>query len=150
MCREVIDARNVTWLARCSIAARDACMNLGLDALVRAPGTAWPAVGCRAAAGRRPVRDTIVVSLAPDAPPAGSVLVSYIIDPFLLGPTSRCRAAHSLLGVVQIARTFVDLGYAVDVISWRTRTSSPARTMPSSWMCGITSNGSGRCSTRIA
>jgi len=100
---------------------------LGLSGLVRRArnrltgGTAAAQPGARpgAPAGGRP-RDRIVVSLAPDEPPAGSVLLSYIIDPFLLGPDEPLPSRHTHYWESwQIARTFLDLGYAVDVISWR-------------------------------
>jgi glycosyltransferase involved in cell wall biosynthesis len=59
------------------------------------------------------------VRLRPEGTPRGRVLLGYIIDPFLQDdgrvPTSHTHYWES----VQMARTFLDLGYAVDAISYR-------------------------------
>ncbi len=64
--------------------------------------------------------DRRVVSLRPTGSARGDVLFSYINRPFLLSagesvPTTHTHYWESL----QIAQTFLDLGYRVDVISWR-------------------------------
>lgn len=69
-----------------------------------------------------------VVSLKPENECKGSVLLSYIINPFLLkdGETvSNCHThdRESLL----IAKAFLLLGYAVDVIDYRNKTFIPKK-----------------------
>jgi glycosyltransferase involved in cell wall biosynthesis len=60
------------------------------------------------------------VRLTPEGTPRGRVLLAYVIDPFLGNgaepvPTSHTHFWESL----QMARTFLELGYAVDAISYR-------------------------------
>ena len=65
-------------------------------------------------------RDRIVISLKPEQASQGSVLLSYIIDPFLLKPGQPLPNTHTRYWEsLQIARTFLELGYCVDVISWK-------------------------------
>ncbi len=78
--------------------------------------------------GRRAAdaKDRRVVSLSPGQPPQGRALVSYIIDPFLLQPGQAPPNSHTYYWETQqIVRTFLDLGYGVDVISWRNTTFAP-------------------------
>lgn len=71
--------------------------------------------------------DRAVVSLSPTGPPKGAVLLSYFIDPFL-DPASPTVHGHPQYWVsAQIARHFLDLGYAVDVISYRNQAFHPDR-----------------------
>jgi glycosyltransferase involved in cell wall biosynthesis len=64
--------------------------------------------------------DGKVVTLEPEGEPRGDVLVSYILDPFLLPADAPLPHSHTHFWESrQIARTFVDLGYRVDVISWK-------------------------------
>jgi glycosyltransferase involved in cell wall biosynthesis len=82
--------------------------------------------------GRRPSRNPSDrerrVSLEPSTPRRGNVLLAYIVEPFLRPPDEPVSRAHthhfeSLL----IARTFLDLGFAVDVIDFRNRKFEPDR-----------------------
>jgi glycosyltransferase involved in cell wall biosynthesis len=58
-----------------------------------------------------------MVSLEPETKRHGNVLISYHIKPFLLKPGEPVPNSHtSQWRCLQIARTFVDLGYSVDVI----------------------------------
>ncbi|MEH2434687.1 MAG: glycosyltransferase [Nostoc sp.] len=60
-----------------------------------------------------------VVSLKPKQPPKGNVLLSYRIEPFLLKPGQPMPKDHTWYWEVwQIAQTFLDLGYNVDVIQF--------------------------------
>jgi hypothetical protein len=60
------------------------------------------------------------VSIGPGDECCGSVLLSYIIEPFLLKDGEPVSAAHTHdWESLQIGKTFVDLGYAVDVIDYR-------------------------------
>ncbi|MEH2263780.1 glycosyltransferase [Nostoc sp.] len=60
-----------------------------------------------------------VVSLKPKQPSKGNVLLSYRIEPFLLKPGQAMPNDHTWYWEVwQIAQTFLDLGYNVDVIQF--------------------------------
>jgi hypothetical protein len=60
-----------------------------------------------------------VASLTPEKSPVGDVLLSYRIEAFLLKPGESVPNSHTnYWESLQIARTFVDLGYSVDVISF--------------------------------
>ncbi|MCC5663858.1 glycosyltransferase [Nostoc sp. CHAB 5784] len=60
-----------------------------------------------------------VVSLKPKQPSKGNVLLSYRIEPFLLKPGQVMPNDHTWYWEVwQIAQTFLDLGYNVDVIQF--------------------------------
>jgi glycosyltransferase involved in cell wall biosynthesis len=63
---------------------------------------------------------TKVVALNPEMPSRGNVLLSFINEPFFL---TRDQAGfygqHTHYGaVLEMAKTFLDLGYSVDVIRW--------------------------------
>ena len=74
------------------------------------------------------VPDRKVVSLKPEGIPKGNVLLSYVIDPFLLKPGQPVSNAHTIhWESLQMARTFLDMGYCVDVISYRNDTFKPAK-----------------------
>lgn len=69
-----------------------------------------------------------VVALKPDGVSQGTVLLSYIIDPFLLAPGQALPHTHTHYWESwQIAQTFLELGYAVDVISWKNTTFTPQK-----------------------
>lgn len=69
-----------------------------------------------------------VVSLRPDGHVSGYVLLSYITAPFLLEPGELLPNTHSnFWEALQIAETFLNLGYAVDVIDWDNREFKPER-----------------------
>ncbi|MBC1219748.1 glycosyltransferase [Nostoc sp. UCD121] len=60
-----------------------------------------------------------VVSLKPKQPSKGNMLLSYRIEPFLLKPGQPMPNDHTWYWEVwQIAQTFLDLGYNVDVIQF--------------------------------
>ena len=60
-----------------------------------------------------------VVSLSPDGREVGRVLLSYVIDPFLASPGEDASNAHTHhWESLQIAQTFLDRGYCVDVVSY--------------------------------
>jgi len=68
------------------------------------------------------------VTVQPKGESCGNVLLAYIIDPFLQKdrkniPTSHTHYWESL----QIAQTFLDFGYTVDIISYRNTTFKPAK-----------------------
>lgn len=72
--------------------------------------------------GYAPDFDPSCVSLTatPGVPTRGNVLLSYILAPFLLKRGQAISVAHNNhLESVLIARTFQDLGYAVDIIDFR-------------------------------
>lgn len=67
---------------------------------------------------RLDTRVASIASLKPEKSVKGNMLISYVIDPFFMReedlPTSHTRFWESL----QIARTFLDKGYCVDVINF--------------------------------
>ena len=59
------------------------------------------------------------VSLLPDGSVKGRVLLSYIVEPFLTPQRQEISSTHTnFWECTQIARTFLEFGYAVDVIDW--------------------------------
>jgi glycosyltransferase involved in cell wall biosynthesis len=61
-----------------------------------------------------------VVSLKPPTNSRGDVLLSYLLNPFLLPPGQSIPNTHSNhWESVLMARTFLELNYSVDVINWR-------------------------------
>jgi len=72
--------------------------------------------------------ETAFVSLKPDKVCRGDVLLSYIVEPFLLEAGEPVPNTHThYWESLQIARTYLDLGYSVDVISYRNRTFVPQK-----------------------
>jgi hypothetical protein len=66
------------------------------------------------------------VALLPEGEPLGSVLLSYVIDPFLLPGEQAIGYAHTQdWESWAIARTWLDLGFAVDAIHWTHREFVP-------------------------
>jgi glycosyltransferase involved in cell wall biosynthesis len=58
-----------------------------------------------------------VISLKPRGAVVGDILVSYRIDPFLVAP-EEVSTAHPIHWIsLQMAQTFLELGYAVDVVN---------------------------------
>jgi glycosyltransferase involved in cell wall biosynthesis len=69
-----------------------------------------------------------VVSLKPPNPTGKNVLLSYIIDPFLLEQGQAVSTDHTHdWESLQIARTFLEMGYSVDVISFQNREFIPRK-----------------------
>ena len=67
------------------------------------------------------IRGKKVVTLKQNkvTPPKGNVLISYITAPFKLKPSDNWPTSHgNYWECSQMARTFLDLGYEVDVIDW--------------------------------
>ncbi len=65
--------------------------------------------------GRRSRRR--IISLKPNKPAIGNVLISYILNPFLLKPGEPIPNNHTQhWECLQMAKTFLDMGYCVDVI----------------------------------
>lgn len=74
------------------------------------------------------VTNRAVVSLAPEKPPRGSVLLSHQIRGFLLPPGQPIPMEHHNYWVaLQMAKTFLDLGFSVDVIDYRNTNFWPQR-----------------------
>ena len=72
--------------------------------------------------------DRSIISLKPESPSQGNVLLSYITEPFLLKPGQPVSNAHTHdWDSLQIAKTFLDLGYHVDVIRWNNHTFLPVK-----------------------
>lgn len=74
------------------------------------------------------VLNRTLVSLEPEGPPKGYVLLSHVIDAFLLPPGKPIPLDHHHHWVaLQMAQTFLDLGYGVDVINFHNKTFWPRR-----------------------
>jgi len=74
------------------------------------------------------VVDTEVVSLKPKTQAVGNVLMGFIIEPFLRPPGEPISTAHTHdWESVQMAQTFLDMGYCVDVISYRNECFVPEK-----------------------
>jgi glycosyltransferase involved in cell wall biosynthesis len=59
-----------------------------------------------------------VVSLRPDEPPRGNVLISHLIELFVLKPSQPVPHSHTRYWeATQIVKIFLDFGYCVDIIS---------------------------------
>lgn len=64
-------------------------------------------------------RRRVPIELRPKGEPKGAVLLSYITKPFALEPDDNLFTAHSnLWECMEIARTFLDRGFSVDVIDY--------------------------------
>ncbi len=64
--------------------------------------------------------DRVIVRLEPEEATRGKVLFSYIINGFLAQSEDQIANNHTnIWQSVNMAETFVELGYIVDVISWR-------------------------------
>ena len=74
------------------------------------------------------IHETGLVSLEPDCRSIGNVLLAYVIDPFLLKDNEPIPSSHThFWESIQIAETFLGLGYFVDAISYRNRKFIPKR-----------------------
>jgi glycosyltransferase involved in cell wall biosynthesis len=72
--------------------------------------------------------DRNVISLQPKRSSQGSLLLSYIAAPFLLKPGQHVSHDHTHdWESLQIANTFLDFGYHVDVIQWDNYTFVPVK-----------------------
>lgn len=69
-----------------------------------------------------------LVSLVPEDRARGRVLLSYIIDPFLLRPGEAVANRHTHhWESAEIARLFLQRNYAIDIISYRNTSFIPSR-----------------------
>jgi glycosyltransferase involved in cell wall biosynthesis len=69
-----------------------------------------------------------VVSLKPEQPSQGNVLISYRIEPFFLKPGEPIPNDHTWYWeCLQIAQTFLELGYCVDVIQFHNHKFVPEK-----------------------
>ncbi len=68
------------------------------------------------------------VSLEPEKKSQGDVLLSYLIEPFLLKPGEPIQNSHThYWECLQMARIFSELGYSVDVIDSQNKTFVPKK-----------------------
>lgn len=68
------------------------------------------------------------ISLNPEKPSQGDVLISWLVEPFLLKPGEPMPDFHTQYWeCAQIARTFLELGYSVDVINSDNETFYPRK-----------------------
>jgi glycosyltransferase involved in cell wall biosynthesis len=72
--------------------------------------------------------DFRVASLKPEGTPQGNVLISYVIDPFFLADGQPVNNTHShYWESLQMAKTFLELGYCVDVINYQNLDFQPEK-----------------------
>ena len=72
--------------------------------------------------------DKQLIRLSPDIIPKGHVLVSYIIESFIIDPDHPTFRSHTHYWETrQMVNTFLELGYAVDLISYRNTSFRPER-----------------------
>lgn len=75
---------------------------------------------------RRDSVDRRVIRLSPGIKPKGHVLISYIIESFILDPNDPVFRSHTHYWETrQMVNTFLELGYAVDLISYRNTSFRP-------------------------
>src|SRR5512139_2319660 len=85
-------------------------------------------LGIRITRCQKPSKHEEIISLRPAGSACGNVLLSYVIDPFLLSDTRCISNDHTHhWESYQIAQTFLKYGYAVDVISYLNRTFVPTK-----------------------
>lgn len=81
--------------------------------------------------GRLLRRDREVLRLEPDTtsgPRRGEVVVSYVLDGVRQALAGRLEHSHTHFWEAhRIAQTFVDLGYAVDVVHWQNQDFVPSK-----------------------
>src|SRR5690349_16538193 len=74
-----------------------------------------------------------VISFSPEGECRGQALVSYYIEPYLLDQSKPIPPEHpyfwhaSYWECTEMVRSLVELGYGVDVISWRNNTFVPQK-----------------------
>lgn len=72
--------------------------------------------------------DTQLIRLSPDVVAKGHVLISYIIESFTTDPNHPVFRSHTHYWETrQMVNTFLELGYAVDLISYRNTSFRPQR-----------------------
>jgi glycosyltransferase involved in cell wall biosynthesis len=85
-------------------------------------------LGFRVVSYRKPGFSYQCVSVKPKDDPIGRVLLSYIIEPFLLDSGETISNAHHNHWLsYQIAQTFLGFGYEVDVVDYRNERFVPAK-----------------------
>lgn len=72
--------------------------------------------------------ETAFISIKPENCNKGNVLLSYRVEPFLLKPGESISNSHTnYWESLQIARTFLDMGFSVDIIDFRNKTFIPQK-----------------------
>jgi glycosyltransferase involved in cell wall biosynthesis len=69
-----------------------------------------------------------VITLRPKGASRGRVLLSYLTEPFLHPRTVNFESHTNLWECKQIAQTFLDKGFTVDVVDWKNSSFMPKRT----------------------
>jgi len=74
------------------------------------------------------IYDSTFISIAPKGNVKGNVLLSYRVEPFLLKPDEKIPNSHTnYWESFQISKTFLDMGFIVDVIDYRNRSFIPGK-----------------------
>lgn len=77
---------------------------------------------------RPQIKERELATLSPPGGSKGNVLISYILEPFFLKPGEPLPHSHTnYWESLQIAKTFLELGYSVDVIDYRNKTFIPKK-----------------------
>lgn len=72
--------------------------------------------------------ETTFISLKPCSETKGTALISYVVEPFLLKQGESVPNSHThYIESLEMARTFLRCGFAVDVISYRNATFIPKK-----------------------
>jgi glycosyltransferase involved in cell wall biosynthesis len=95
-------------------------------ALVLASDLRWALSSCLQDLDGR-TKERMIVSLKADRPARGTVLLSYMIEPFVTSNRQVSNSHTRNWESLQMAQTFLDLGYNVDVISWRNTAFRPVQ-----------------------
>ncbi len=75
-----------------------------------------------------PTENETVVSLQPEGPSRGSVLIAYFTEPFVVPPDAPLFKSHAHFEESRIfVETFLELGYSVDVIDYRNTKFKPIK-----------------------
>ncbi|MEA5574136.1 glycosyltransferase [Calothrix sp. UHCC 0171] len=75
-----------------------------------------------------PIEKRWVISLEPESPAIGNVLLSYILKPFDLKKGESIPVSHThFWECMQMAQTFLDMGYSVDCIHFQNKAFIPQK-----------------------
>ena len=96
------------------------------------------------------IHESEVITITPKKTCQGYVLIAYIIEPFLLKPGDPVLNTHTnYRESLQIAKTFLDLGYGVDVISYLNSKFVPKKNYSFLWLLALTLKRLLDCSMKI-
>ncbi len=83
--------------------------------------------GVRISRYTQDIHQTACVSLRPQGRSRGNVLLAYVVQPFLTGPDRMPDTHTHFWESWQMSQTFLNLGYAVDAISYLNTSFNPSK-----------------------